>query len=405
MKPITIKDIEVFNTSITGRNNTIVKVKTSEDGLFGLGCASFTQRYEAVTFYIQKYLKPLLIDRDVSEISDLWKLMNLNAYWRNGGIENNAISGIDMALWDIKGKVAGLPLYDLFGGKVRRGAEIYSGAFGYTLEELDRSIENMLAAGYKTIRIAYKDSGRGRDEEIKTAEGAPFGRYYNPRQYHFDMVEAFDHVRSKFGYDVKLITDVHGKISTTEAMSLCKALEKYDLFFIEDPIKPEDAHYFKDLRRHTHIPIGMGELFNNPAEYNRLIAEKDIDYLRCHVSQIGGITPALKLAHYAEPFGIKTVWHGPTDTSPIGHTAQNHINLAIENFGVQEFSGTIRERAAEVSQAFPGMAYDKDGYLYCTDKPGIGVDFDELAAKEYPPEDVVLKWTQARLPDGSLGHP
>ena len=405
MKPITIKDIEVFNTSITGRNNTIVKVKTSEDGLFGLGCASFTQRYEAVTFYIHKYLKPLLLDRDVSEISDLWKLMNLNAYWRNGGIENNAISGIDMALWDIKGKVAGLPLYDLFGGKVRRCAEIYSGAFGYTLDELDRSIENMLAAGYKTIRIAYKDSGRGKDEEIKTAEGAPFGRYYNPRQYHFDMVEAFDHVRSKFGYGVKLITDVHGKISTTEAMNLCKALEKYDLFFIEDPIKPEDAHYFKDIRRHSYIPIGMGELFNNPAEYNRLIAEKDIDYLRCHVSQIGGITPALKLAHYAEPFGVKTVWHGPTDTSPIGHTAQNHINLAIENFGVQEFSGTIRERVAEVNQAFPGMAYDKDGYLYCTDKPGIGVDFDELAAKEYPPEDVVLKWTQARLPDGSLGHP
>lgn len=400
---VTIKDLQVFNTSITGRNNTIVKLITSQPGLYGLGCATFTQRWETVTHLLQTYIKPLIVGRDVSQITDLWTVMNLNAYWRNGGIENNAISGVDIALWDIKGKMANMPVYDLLGGKVRAGAEVYSGVGGKTLDVVDEKFQALLDEGYRTIRIAYKAYGvQDKDPDIPI-EGGNEGRYYNPDEYFFEMVELFKHIREKFGPKPRLITDVHGRLCANDALRLAKALEPYNLFFLEDALCLDDIDHFKTIKHHCTTPMAMGEIFNNPAEYRKLISDGNIDFIRCHVSQIGGLTPAIKLAHFAQPFGVRTAWHGPSDSSPIVHTAQVHLDLASPNFGIQEWDRNNDEEA--VQQAFPGMAQRKGRYVTVTEKPGLGVDFDEKAAKEYPADTYVLQWTQARLPDGSFGNP
>lgn len=405
MKTVTIRDIQVFNTSITGRNNTIVKVITSEPGLYGLGCATFTQRYETVTNLLENYIKPLVVGRDVSQITDLWNVMNVNAYWRNGGISNNAISGIDIALWDIKGKMANMPLYDLLGGKMRPAAEVYSAIGGFSFEEVDEKFQKLLDEGYKTIRIAYKFYGAQsrNNDEVARVEGANEGRFFDPAKYHFDMIDLFEHIRGKFGREVRLITDVHGRVHPTDAVRLAKALEKYDLFFLEDALAPNDTMWFKRIRQQCTTPLAMGEIFNNPKEYIQPIADRDFDFIRCHVSQIGGLTPAIKLAHYAEPFGIRTAWHGPSDSSPIVHTAQVHLDLASPNFGIQEWDRDIDGDC--VRQAFPGVAERKGEYVSVSDRPGLGVDFDERAAKEYPPQLFVHEWTQARLPDGTISNP
>lgn len=405
MKKITIRDIQVFNICVTGRNNTIVKVLTSEPGLYGLGCATFTQRYATVTNLLENYIKPLVIGRDVSQISDLWNVMNVNAYWRNGGISNNAISGIDMALWDIKGKMANMPLYDLLGGKMRAAAEVYSGVGGFSFDEFDAHFQELLDEGYKTIRIAYKFYGAQsrNNDEVFRVEGANHGRYYDPAKYHFDMVDLFEHVRSKYGRELRLVTDVHGRVCPTDAVRLAKALEKYDLFFLEDTLAPNDAAWFKRIRQQCITPLAMGEIFNNPKEYTQAIADRDFDFIRCHVSQIGGLTPAIKLAHYAEPFGVRTAWHGPSDSSPIAHNAQIHVDLAISNFGIQEWDRALEDPQFE--QIFPGIAKRTGAYVTVSDKPGLGIDFDEKAVKEYPSELFVHEWTQARLPDGTISNP
>ena len=149
------------------------------------------------------------------------------------------------------------------------------------------------------------------------------------------------------------------------------------------------------------MPIAMGELFNNPNEYMNLISERLIDFIRCHVSQIGGITPVKKLASVCEAFGVRTAWHGPGDTSPVGHAADVHLDVSSWNFGIQEwagFSDTIKE-------VFPGCPELKKGYVYPNDKPGLGIDIDEKLAAKFPCSEALPQWTNCRRPDGTLNRP
>ena len=145
------------------------------------------------------------------------------------------------------------------------------------------------------------------------------------------------------------------------------------------------------------MPLAMGELFVNPMEYKRLIEKRYIDYIRCHISMIGGLTPAIKLAHFADVYGVRTAWHGPFDLSAIGAAAQIHLDLVSPNFGVQEFSGFTPEER----EVFPGAPEARNGYIYLNDKPGLGVDIDEEAAKKYPPTFRDNFWLKCRLPDGT----
>lgn len=400
MSNITIRDIRVINTRPAGSNLTIVKVETSEPELYGLGCATFTYRYKAVTMVVEDYLKPLLLGRLVSDIEDIWHLMNSNSYWRNGPITNNAISGVDMALWDIKGKIAKMPLYDLFGGKSRQGAAVYRHADGKSFDDVVENVHKYIEQGVRHIRIQFGGYG-GKAIKMNIPDNSPKGCYYCPDQYVQNTIKLFDFVRNKIGYDIELLHDSHERMTPINAVRLAKELEPYHLFFLEDILPPEQGEWYHMLRNQCVTPIALGELFVNPKEWDYLITNRLIDFVRSHISAMGGITPAKKLAVFAEQFGIRTAWHGPGDVSPIGHAANIHLDLHSHNFGIQEWSGLN----STLCELFPGCPTLKDGYVYANEKPGLGIDIDEKLAKKFPCDDSVTEWTQTRLLDGTYNNP
>lgn len=411
-----ITDVKVILTAPEGINLVVVKVETNQPGLYGLGCATFAYRHLAVKLVVEAYLRPLLIGRDAEAIEELWQLMHQNAYWRNGPIENNAISGVDMALWDLKGKQAGMPVYQLFGGKVRAGVPIYRHADGRDLSELCENIERYREQGITHIRCqsgGYGGSGYGA-APANAPQGAPQGIYLDARRYMRETIKLFDGIRSRVGFDIELCHDVHERLKPIDAIRFAREMERFDLFFLEDAIALEEGDWLRHLRAKTSVPLAQGELFNHPFEWRTIIAERLIDFVRVHLSQIGGITPARKLQIFAEQFGVRTAWHGPGDMSPLAHAANIHIDLASRNFGVQEWSGTeppnfvlheLKGPREALLDVFPGLPEFRDGYVYANDKPGLGVDLDEREAAKYPCENTVTTWTQTRLADGTLQTP
>jgi mannonate dehydratase len=411
-----IKDIRVILTAPEGINLVVVRVDTNQPGLFGLGCATFAYRHMAVKCLVEEYLKPLLLGRDAEAIEESWQLMHQNAYWRNGPIENNAISGIDMALWDIKGKLANMPLYQLFGGKVRAGVPIYRHADGKDLAEICDNIEKYRAQGITHIRCqsgGYGGSDYGK-APVTAPSGALYGIYLDGAKYMRDTLKLFEGIRNRVGWDVRLCHDVHERLRPTEAIRFACAMEPFDLFFLEDVIPLEEGDWLRELRAKTNIPLAQGELFNHPFEWKTLVSEHLIDYIRVHLSQIGGITPSRKLQIFAEQYGVYTAWHGPGDMSPLAHAANVHIDLAARNFGIQEWSGTeppnfviqeLKGPREALLEVFQGLPEFRNGYVYANDRPGLGVDIDEKKATKYPCEKTVTTWTQTRLVDGTLQTP
>jgi mannonate dehydratase len=399
----------------------VVKVETDQDGLYGLGCATFTQRPTLVARAVDEYLDPLLQGRDPRNIEDLWHMMIVNSYWRNGPVLNNAVSGVDMALWDIKGKIANMPIYDLLGGKCREAAMVYRHADGRDPQEVLENVIKYQEQGYLAVRCQMGGYG-GRVKDITAATAVPSkdapqathrmktldrpnsafpGAYYDPDGYARSIPALFDYVRSKIGFDLFLLHDIHERITPIDAVRMAKALEPYRLFFLEDPLAPDQIEWFRRIREQCATPIAMGELHNNPLEWRPLIAEQLIDFIRAHISQLGGLTPARKLAALCEAFGVRTAWHGPGDVSPIGHAANLHLDLACHNFGIQE----VINFSEPLYEVFPGTPELRNGYVWANDKPGWGVDIDEAAAANYPIEVKPIEWTQSRWPDGTLWTP
>ena len=413
---VKITDVRCICTAPEGINLVVVRVDTNQQGLYGLGCATLAYRHLTVVHLVENYLKPLLVGRDAEAIEENWQLMHQNAYWRNGGIENNAISGVDMALWDIKGKLANMPVYQLFGGKVREGVPVYRHVDGRDIEEICDNIQRFKEMGLTHLRCqcgGYGGAPYGQTPPTAPA-GALDGMYLDSHKYIRDTVELFGQIRERIGYEMRLVHDVHERIAPSEAIRLARELEPFDLFFLEDPVPLEQINWLRNLRQQTSIPIAQGELFNNSREWKTLIAEQLIDFIRVHISQIGGITPARKLQIFAEQFGVRTAWHGPGDMSPLAHAANIHIDLAAQNFGVQEWSGIeppnfviqeLKGPHGALLYVFPGLPEYKDGYVYANDKPGLGVDLDEEEAKKYPCENTVTTWTQTRARDGALVTP
>lgn len=399
-KPVTIKDIQVILTQPAGSRLIIVKVITSEPGLYGLGCATFTQRFDAVVAALEKHLIPFALGRDVARIEEFWQMAMVHSYWRNGPVLNNAISGIDQALWDIKGKMANMPVYDLLGGKSREAAAVYGHAGGQTPEEVVDNVKQFMEHGYRYIRIQMGGYG-GQGYQFHKPEGAPEGAYYDPRAYTRNMLRMMAHVRQEIGDEVELLHDVHERLQPIDAVRFAKDVEEFNLFFLEDVLAPEDIHWFRDIRKQSATRIAMGELFNSPHEWKTMIEERLIDFLRMHVSQMGGITPARTVALFGNHYGAKTAWHGPGDTSPVGHAANLHLDLWAPNFGIQEWC-----RFDElVYEMFPGLPEVRNGYMYPNDQPGLGIDIDEDLAAKYPTKSTIEQWTQTRWPDGSPARP
>ena len=400
MAEVTIKDVQTITTQPAGSRLVIVKIITSEPGLYGLGCATFTQRFHAVVTAMEKHLKPFLIGRDVSRIEEIWQMGMVHSYWRNGPVLSNAISGADQALWDIKGKQAGMPVYELLGGKCREAAAVYGHAGGNSPEAVADSVRQFMENGYRYIRIQMGGYG-GEASRIVKPDGAPDGAYFDPREYTLNILRMIEHVRAEVGDEVELLHDIHERLHPIDAVKFAKDVEPFNLFFLEDPLAPEDLEWFANMRQQCCTPIAMGELFNNPREWQPLIAGRLIDFIRMHVSQMGGLTPARHVAAFANMYGVRTAWHGPGDTSPVGHAANLHLDLWAPNFGIQEWCN-FPEHMYEI---FPGLPEVRNGYMYPSDKPGLGIDIDEDLAAKYPCQDEVEWWTQTRLPDGSPTRP
>ncbi len=397
---VLITDIRAICTAPQNIPLVVVRVDTNQPGLYGLGCATYTQRFLTVAHAVDNYMKPLLVGKDVSQIEDIWQMSMVSAYWRNGPVLGNAISGVDMALWDIKGKMANMPCYQLFGGKCRDGVAVYRHADGKTLEAVEDRVRQYIEDGLRYVRVQWGGYG-GKHDILNRPENASGGALFDPDRYLRSVPVLFEHIRKTVGFDVELLHDVHERVPAIEAVRLAKQLEPYRLFFLEDALAPEAIEWFANMRSQCATPLAMGELFNNPREWVPLIKDRLIDFIRVHISQIGGITPALKLAHLCEAFGVRTAWHGPGDVSPVGHAANVHLDYAIWNFGVQEWSG-LDERSEEV---FPGCPQLRRGYVYLNDKPGLGIDIDEATAAKYPCKTDLPQWTNARLPDGTLSRP
>ncbi|MDX1699757.1 MAG: enolase C-terminal domain-like protein, partial [Melioribacteraceae bacterium] len=337
---VKIKKVKAILTAPYGTNLVLVKVETDQDGLHGVGCATFTQRAHTVVSAIDDYLDEFCRGKNAANIEDIWQTAYQSSYWRNGPVLNNALSGLDQALWDIKGKMAGMPLYDLLGGKSRFAVDTYTHASGKSVEEVMDDVQKYKEMGYRYIRIqlgGYGSTHLMKDPDFKKGGfGYSNDRTMDPQAYKRGTVSIFKRAREKFGDNIELLHDMHERLQPMDAIDMIKKVEEYRPFFIEDPLSPENIGWFRLLREQTSVPIAMGELFNSPHEWIGPMSERLYDFIRIHISQIGGVTPAMKVARLGEFFNVRTAWHGPGDTSPVGHAANAHIDLAIWNFGIQE---------------------------------------------------------------------
>ena len=404
-----ITDVRTILTAPANIRLVVVKILTNEPEIYGLGCATFTQRARVVETAIDKFLKPFLIGKDPTQIEDIWQSSFYSSYWRNGPVLNNAISGVDMALWDILGKRAGLPLYDILGGKSRRAVDVYRHASGQNFQEVEDQVRRYMEEGYRHVRVQASVPGlstygsRGGAGEDR----APVNRrtsVWEPKPYVRMVPKLFEHLRTTVGDEVELLHDVHERIPPILALQLCKDIEPYHLFFLEDPVSPEDIGYFEILRQQTSTPLAMGELFNSPHEWTGLVKDRLIDFIRVHISQIGGLTKARKMAAMCEFFGVRTAWHGPGDVSPVGHAANVHLDLVVPNFGIQE----ARQFNQAEQDVFPGCPELRDGYYWANDRPGLGIDLDEELAAKFPIRDdppFDMMWGNLRRLDGTSTAP
>jgi mannonate dehydratase len=330
----------------------------------------------------------------------------VHSYWRNSTVLSNALSALDMALWDIKGKRAGMPVYDLLGGKARDAVALYAHADGRDMQEVTEAVRKYMQEGYRHVRAQM--GGYGGGGMIPAGQGSrPSGGYAGPafdEEVYVDTIpKLFEHLRANLGPDVKLLHDVHEHLTPILAVELAKRLEPYQMFFVEDILPPEQIAYFRKIREVCTTPMAMGELFTNPQEWVPLISERIIDFIRCRVSQVGGITAAKKIADLCEAFGVRTAWQEGGDNDPINQLAAYHVDMAISSFGIQEEN----HFPELVHEMLPGTAQLKGGYLYGNDAPGLGIDLNEALAAKYPlqPSPHAGDWTTVRGVDGGLVKP
>ncbi|MBW8486727.1 enolase C-terminal domain-like protein [Actinomadura parmotrematis] len=400
--------VRTFLCAPQGCPYLIVRVETSEPGLYGLGCASDPQRTLAIRSIVDDYLGPLLVGRDPRDIEDVHRLLLNSAYWRGGSLTGNALAGVDVALWDIKAKAAGVPLYDLLGGRARQAATAYTHVSGGDSGELAELVQAAVEEGFGHVRVQVNVPGADAygthtgDEAEAAALAARDGRW-DGEAYLRLIPRTLAAVREKVGDGVELLHDVHERLTPAQARRLVRDLEPARLFFLEDALAPEDAAYFPQLRAAGTVPLAVGELFSDPAQFVPLIADRAIDYARIRVPTLGGLTPARKLAAACELFGVQLAPHGPGDVSPVGRAATVALDVNAPSFGIQEaawFTDATRE-------VFPGALDARGGVLEPAEVPGLGVDFDEAAARRYPPTAPLEhdRWALLRNRDGSAQRP
>lgn len=386
-----------------GRNFVTLKIETDE-GVYGIGDATLNGREKAVVAYLEDHVIPVLIGQDAQRIEDTWQYLYRGAYWRRGPVTMTAIAAVDTALWDIKGKVAGLPVYQLLGGASRDRVLVYGHANGSDIEETTDAVGRYLELGYKAIRAqsgvpgvkgAY-GVGRG-DLYYEPADGTlPTETLWDTSAYLNFAPKLFEKLRDTYGQEVELLHDVHHRLTPIEAGRLGKSLEPYRLFWMEDCTPAENQDAFRLVRQHTTTPLAVGEIFNSIHDCRELIENQLIDFIRTTVVHAGGITHLKQIAGLAALYQVRTGSHGATDLSPACMGAALNFDLWVPNFGIQEYM----RHTPETDEVFPHAYTFDDGYMHPGDTPGIGVDIDEALAAKYPYDPKQLPI--ARLRDGAM---
>jgi mannonate dehydratase len=370
-----------------GRNFVTLKLMT-EDGVYGLGDATLNGRELAVVSYLNDHLVPLLIGRDARRIEDTWQYLYKGAYWRRGPVTMAAISAVDTALWDIKGKTLNTPVYQLLGGASRGAVLVYGHANGDDIDETVASVARYLELGYKAVRAqcgvpglpGTYGVGRGQMYYEPAEKGLPPENVWSSELYLNSAPELFKRLRAEFGPNLSLLHDVHHRLTPIEAARLGKSLEPYHLFWLEDPVPAEMQESFRLIRQHTTTPLAVGEVFNTIFDCHQLIREQLIDYIRTTVVHAGGVSHLRKIASLAELYNVLTGSHGATDLSPVCMAAALHFDLSVHNFGIQEYM----RHSDETDRVFPHRYRFEDGMMHPGDAPGLGVDINEELAAEYP---------------------
>ena len=388
-----------------GRNFVTLKIET-DAGIYGLGDATLNGRELAVVSYLQDHLVPCLIGRDPFQTEDTWHYFYRGAYWRRGPVTMTAIAAIDMALWDIKGKALGVPVYNLLGGKSRNSVMVYAHATGRDIAEAVDEVERYRAMGYLAIRaqsgVPGLQSTYGVSKDDKYYEpaerGLPSESLWSTEKYLRHVPKLFEALRNTLGDDLHLLHDVHHRLSPIEAARLGKELEPYHLFWLEDPVAAELQDGFRLIRKHTTTPLAVGEVFNTIWDAEQLIREQLIDYLRMSVVHGGGLTPMKKAADFAALYHVQTGCHGASDMSPVCMAAALHLDIAINNFGVQEHM----LHNAQTEETFPHAYVFREGFMYPGDEPGLGVNISEEVAAKFPYQRAYLPVN--RKEDGTLFH-
>ncbi|HVZ74606.1 MAG TPA: D-mannonate dehydratase ManD [Polyangia bacterium] len=387
-----IVDAKVIITS-PGRNFVTLKI-TTEDGITGIGDATLNGRELSVVAYLEEHVVPLLIGRDARRIEDTWQFLYKGAYWRRGPVTMTAISAVDCCLWDILGKSLGVPVYQLLGGRSRDDVMVYGHANGTDVEDTVVAIKKYVELGYKAVRVqsgipglkGVYGIGRGTMNYEPAERGHVPEFEWSTEKYLNFAPKLFARVRQEFGPDLHLLHDVHHRCTPIEAARLGKELEPYHLFWMEDPTPAELQDNLRLVRQHTTTPIAIGEVFNTIYDAEALMRGQLIDYLRTAVVHGGGLTHLRKIAHVAELYNVRTGAHGATDMSPVCLAASLHFDLAIHNFGIQEYM----RHSAETDAVFPHAYTFANGALHPGDKPGLGIDIDETLAAKYPYERAYL---------------
>ncbi len=397
-----IRDVRVIQVGGGGINDsTVVKVETDQAGLYGYGCATDTfpgGRAKLVAAAVEQYLKPLVMGRTADRIEQIWQICYMSSYYKNDTVLNCAIGGVCDALWDIKGRQAGMPVYQLVGGKCREAAEIYLhanlGAQDPSRQFVENSLQlvhggcrNVLAAMFGRDGATNDLYGRARFDDGSAA----FDRDKEMRK----ILDAFTAFRSQMPPEVGLGVDVHSILDPIRATQFARELEPFHLFYCEDLFSPEESGHYQIVREQCTTPLAIGELWNNPHEWQPLVQARQIDYIRHHVSHVGGFTAARKIAAFAENFEVKFAWHGAPN-SPVGHMTNLTLDLTCENFGIHEHM----PYPPLVEDIFQGCVQIKDGYAWINEKPGWGIEVDEALAARHPITDEHPN--EFRTPDGSV---
>ena len=372
-----ITDVKVY-LAREWRTFCFVVVETDE-GISGLGEAGISGRELAVQGAIEHF-KPLLIGEDPFRTEHIWQVLFRGGFFPAQRILTAAIAAIDIALWDIKGKALGVPVYELLGGRVRDRVLTYNHNVGNTVEELVECCQRSVEEGWKVLRWGLAHWP---------------GNILEPQDAVRTAIREMEALRLALGDDVKLAIDVHTRLNLADALWLCQEFEQYRPYFVEDPLRVENSQTYRNLRNRTTVPLAAGEQYSSKWEFRQVVEEELIDYARIDLCICGGLTEAKKIAAACETHYIDLAVHNPI--GPVATSAFLHLSLSVPNFAVQELPRRPNTSMPDLVLNQPEW---EDGYLLPPTAPGLGIEFNPEAIGEYP--FAMGELHHLRRPDGSV---